>query len=106
MQRTIRVQLQPSPAQVAALSETSRQFTAAFNLFVDLGWRAGVANATKLLAQGKKPAEGASDSDTTHNYALKEFIENIGKIIHGGFDPLYMFVAFLLFASLCVFGQQ
>ena len=36
-----------------------------------------VANATKLLAQGKKPAEGASDSDTTHNYALQEFIQNI-----------------------------
>jgi putative transposase len=48
MQRTIRVQLQPSPAQVIALAETSRQFTAAFNLFVDLGWRAGVANTTKL----------------------------------------------------------
>jgi IS605 OrfB family transposase len=48
MQRTIRIQLQPSPAQVAALAETSRQFTAAFNLFVDLGWREGVSNATKL----------------------------------------------------------
>ena len=36
-----------------------------------------VANATKLLAQGKKPAEGASDSDTTHNYSLQEFIQNI-----------------------------
>src|SRR6266545_6576659 len=48
MQRTIRIQLQPSPAQVAALAETSRQFTAAFNLFVDLGWSNGVSNATKL----------------------------------------------------------
>ena len=38
MQRTIRIQLQPSPAQAAALAETSRQFTAAFNLFVELGW--------------------------------------------------------------------
>jgi putative transposase len=48
MQRTIRIKLQPSPAQAAALAETSRQFTAAFNLFVELGWREGVSNATKL----------------------------------------------------------
>lgn len=48
MQRTIRIHLQPSPAQVAALAETSRQFTAAFNLFAELGWREGVSNATKL----------------------------------------------------------
>lgn len=48
MQRTIRVQLQPSPTQATALAETSRQFTAAFNLFVEMGWRDGVSNATKL----------------------------------------------------------
>jgi putative transposase len=48
MQRTIRIQLQPSPAQATALAETSRQFTTAFNLFVDLGWANGVSNATKL----------------------------------------------------------
>ena len=48
MQRTIRIQLQPSPVQAAALAETRRQFTAAFNLFVDLGWSNGVSNATKL----------------------------------------------------------
>lgn len=48
MQRTIRVQLQPSPTQATALAETSRQFTAAFNLFVEMGWREGVSNATKL----------------------------------------------------------
>jgi len=48
MQRTIRIQLQPSFAQAAFLAETSRQFTAAFNLFVELGWREGVSNATKL----------------------------------------------------------
>ena len=36
-----------------------------------------VANATKLLAQGKKPAEGTSDSDTPLFYALEEFIANI-----------------------------
>jgi putative transposase len=48
MQRTIRIKLQPSPAQATALAETSRQFTAAFNLFVDLGWRNNLSNATKL----------------------------------------------------------
>lgn len=46
MQRTIRIQLQPSPSQITALAETSRQFTAAFNLFVEIG--EGVLNATKL----------------------------------------------------------
>src|SRR6266498_4918630 len=48
MQRTIRIQLTPSPAQADALAETSRQFTAAFNQFVDLGWSNSVSNATKL----------------------------------------------------------
>ncbi|MCG8349678.1 MAG: transposase [Chloroflexales bacterium] len=48
MQRTIRIRLQPSPAQSAALGETSRQYTAAFNLFAELGWRSSVSNATKL----------------------------------------------------------
>ncbi|HEY3231773.1 MAG TPA: transposase, partial [Roseiflexaceae bacterium] len=48
MQRTIRIQLHPSARQAAALAETSRQFTAAFNLFTRLGWDADVCNATKL----------------------------------------------------------
>src|SRR5262245_33293947 len=48
MQRTIRIQLQPSPRQADALAETSRQFTQAFNLFTRLGWDADVCNATKL----------------------------------------------------------
>src|SRR5262245_20617884 len=48
MQRTICIQLQPSPIQAAALVETSRQFTAAFNLFVEFGWCERVSNATKL----------------------------------------------------------
>jgi len=48
MQRTIRVQLNPSPAQAASLAETSRLFTAAFNRFVRFGWEANVSNATKL----------------------------------------------------------
>jgi predicted transposase len=48
MQRTIRIQLEPSPLQATALAETSRQFTQAFNLFVQMGWQANVSNATKL----------------------------------------------------------
>ncbi len=48
MQRTIRIRLQPSPAQAAALAETSRQFTSAFNQTVHLGWEANLSNATKL----------------------------------------------------------
>ncbi|HEY3228485.1 MAG TPA: transposase [Roseiflexaceae bacterium] len=48
MQRTIRIQLAPSPAQADALTETSRQFTSAFNLFARLGWDTNVSNATKL----------------------------------------------------------
>src|SRR5512145_1218545 len=48
MQRTIRIQLHPSAAQAAALAETSRQFTSAFNQAVYLGWDAHVSNATKL----------------------------------------------------------
>ncbi len=48
MQRTIRIQLDPSPAQAAALAETTRQFTSAFNQAVRLGWEAGVCNATNL----------------------------------------------------------
>jgi IS605 OrfB family transposase len=48
MQRTIRIRLQPSPSQAGALTETSRQFTSAFNQAVRLGWRQGICNATKL----------------------------------------------------------
>lgn len=48
MQRTIRIQLHPSPAQAAARAETTRQFTTAFNMFVEIGWREDVSNATKL----------------------------------------------------------
>src|SRR5437868_1673950 len=48
MQRTIRLQLEPSPLQVTALTATSQQFTQAFNLFVQIGWQANVSNATKL----------------------------------------------------------
>src|SRR2546421_9657806 len=48
MQRTIRLQLEPSPAQAEALAETSRQFTSAFNQSVRIGWQAELCNATKL----------------------------------------------------------
>ena len=48
MQRTIRVQLNPSAAQAEALAETSRQFTSAFNQAIRMGWEAKIANATKL----------------------------------------------------------
>ncbi len=42
------MKLTPSPVQADALTETSRLFTQAFNRFVELGWDAGVSNATKL----------------------------------------------------------
>jgi putative transposase len=48
MQRTIRIQLQPSSAQAAVLAQTCQQFTSAFNLAVRLGWDADICNATKL----------------------------------------------------------
>jgi putative transposase len=48
MQRTIRLELTPSPAQAVSLARTSRLFTAAFNRFVELGWEEGISNATKL----------------------------------------------------------
>jgi len=48
MQRTIRLQLEPSPLQATALAATSQQFTQAFNLFVQIDWQANVSNATKL----------------------------------------------------------
>lgn len=38
-----------------------------------------VANATKLLAQGKEPAEAAANSETPLHYALAELIENINE---------------------------
>ncbi len=38
-----------------------------------------VANATKLLALGKKPAEAAADADTPLFYAFEEFIRNIDE---------------------------
>lgn len=38
-----------------------------------------VANATKILAQGKKPAEAASDTDSPLKYSLEKFVEHINE---------------------------
>lgn len=38
-----------------------------------------VANATKILAQGKKPAEAASDTDSPLKYTLEKFVEHINE---------------------------
>jgi putative transposase len=48
VKRTIRLRLRPSAEQAAALAETSRQFTSAFNQAAAMGWAAGVGNSTKL----------------------------------------------------------
>jgi predicted dehydrogenase len=36
-----------------------------------------VANATKILDQGRKPAEAASETDSPVRYALEKFVEHI-----------------------------
>ena len=38
-----------------------------------------VANATKILAQGKKPAEAASDTDSPLKYALQAFVDHVNE---------------------------
>src|SRR5215210_3946818 len=48
MQRTIRIQLDSSPAQAAALTETSRQFTAVFNAVCAYGWQQNQKNGIEL----------------------------------------------------------
>ena len=48
MQRTIRIQLEPSPAQAQQLAETRRQFTAVFNAVCAHGWRARQSNGVTL----------------------------------------------------------
>jgi putative transposase len=48
MQRTIRVRLEPSLSQAAALAETSHQFTAVFNAVCAHGWREQLSNGVKL----------------------------------------------------------
>jgi putative transposase len=48
MQRTIRLEITPSPAQAAILAETSRQFTAVFNAVCVVGWEQKITNGVKL----------------------------------------------------------
>src|SRR6266508_1420250 len=48
MQRTIRIHLEPSPAQADALAETSRQFTAVFNAVCAYGWQQNEKNGIEL----------------------------------------------------------
>src|SRR5215470_494284 len=48
MQRTIRIQLAPSPAQADALAQTSRQFTAVFNAVCAYGWQHNQKNGIEL----------------------------------------------------------
>jgi putative transposase len=48
MDRTVRVQLHPTPEQAAALQETLRQFTAAFNQVCAYGWQHQEKNGVKL----------------------------------------------------------
>ena len=48
MQRTIRLQLSPSPVQGALLAATSQQFTAVFNAVCALGWQQQITNGVKL----------------------------------------------------------
>jgi putative transposase len=48
MQRTIRIQLDPSPAQANALAKTCRQFTAVFNAVCAYGWQHSEKNGVEL----------------------------------------------------------
>lgn len=48
MQRTIRVQLEPSAVQAAALAETAQQFTAVFNVVCKYGWEKREKNGVTL----------------------------------------------------------
>jgi putative transposase len=48
MQRTIRIHLEPSPAQADALTETRRQFTAVFNAVCAYGWLQSEKNGVEL----------------------------------------------------------
>jgi putative transposase len=48
MQRTIRIQLEPSPTQADALAQTSRQFTLVFNAVCAYGWQQRQKNGIEL----------------------------------------------------------
>ena len=45
-----------------------------------------VANATKILAQGKKPAEAASQTEPPLRYALEKFVEHADDGTHPDAD--------------------
>ena len=67
-----------------------------------------VANATKLLAQGKKPAEAAADNAAPHQYSLQEFIDNINenKKPSAGYQEGYEATVMALKANEAVLSGQ
>ena len=48
MQRTIRLKLHPSDIQAVALEGTTKLFTGAYNLGIDIAWQTGITNHIKL----------------------------------------------------------
>src|SRR6516164_9152533 len=48
MDRTIKIQLHPTPEQATALQETLRQFTQAFNAVCSYGWQQHEKNGVRL----------------------------------------------------------
>src|SRR6266851_818273 len=48
MDRTVRIQLHPTPEQAMALKDTLEQFTHAFNMVCSYGWEHGEKNGVKL----------------------------------------------------------
>jgi IS605 OrfB family transposase len=58
MQRTIRIHLDPSPAQADALAQTSRQFTAVFNAVCAYGWQQSEKNGVELHRALYYPLKG------------------------------------------------
>jgi putative transposase len=59
MRRTIRMRLAPTDEQVAALAETSRQFTLAFNTVAAHGWANGEKNGVTLHHATYRPLKAA-----------------------------------------------
>ena len=48
MQRTVKLMLQPTPAQAQALTDTTQQFTRAFNDVCAYGWAHTEKNGVRL----------------------------------------------------------
>ncbi len=67
-----------------------------------------VANATQLLAQGKKPAEAAADNAAPHQYSLQEFIDNINenKAPSAGYQEGYEATVMALKANEAILSGQ